>query len=224
MKNDLIIVAGGSGTRMGASIPKQFLELDGLPIIMHTIKRFERYDANFSIIIALPKNEFERWYQLAEIHNFTKKCKIVVGGETRFNTVKNALEQIDNDSYTFVHDAVRPLVSQKTIHRCFETALKYGTSIPIVDVLESIRYVDENKHYPVARDKFKIVQTPQVFRSEILKKSYQQNFKSEYTDDASVVESSGYQIHIVEGNRENIKITTPFDLQIAEILIKNFEI
>jgi len=219
MHKTIIIVAGGSGTRMNSEIPKQFLELNGFPVIMHTIKCFIHYDPNIEVRIVLPKNQVEFWKELCQKHNFAIDHSIMFGGEKRFDSVKNGLEGINRQSLVAIHDAVRPLVSRNTISRCFEAAGKYGSAIPVINVHETIRKVENNISYTVDRNNYKLVQTPQVFKAELLLKAYQQPYSDKFTDDASVVESSGHEITLVDGNRENIKITTPDDLIIANAFL-----
>ena len=214
-----IIVAGGKGERMQADIPKQFIELQGKPVLMHTLEVFRRYDASVQLILVLPSVQFGFWNELCRKHNFTLTHQVVAGGQTRFQSVKNGLEAVKAPALVAVHDGVRPLVSVETIARCFDEAAKLDAVIPVVDSVDSIRQLTENGSQSVDRTVYKLVQTPQIFNSEILKKAYEQDFSPLFTDDASVAEAIGVKIHLVEGNRENIKITTEFDLRIAEILI-----
>jgi len=215
-----VIIAGGKGERMNADIPKQFLEIQGKPILMHTLEVFRRYDASMELILVLPSVQIEFWEELCKKHAFNIPHQIVSGGQTRFQSVKNGLGTIRFNSLVAVHDGVRPLVSIDTIARCFDEAEKSGAAIPVIDLVESIRQISENESSSVDRSAYKLVQTPQVFESELLKKAYEQEFTPLFTDDASVVEALGTKIQLVEGNRENIKITTEFDLRIAESLIK----
>jgi len=217
-----IIVAGGKGERMGAKVPKQFLQLKGKPILMHTIEKFKSTFPDIQIILALPNNQMDYWEVLCKEHSFTIAHQIVEGGETRFHSVKNALTQIDEKGIIAVHDGVRPLVSEKTIRTCFEKATAEGNAIPVIDVVDSLRFLNkqEGSNKAVPRSCYKSVQTPQCFQSDLLKKAYQQEFDSTFTDDASVVEKLGKIIHLVEGNKENIKVTTEEDLIIAEVLLK----
>ena len=215
-----IIVAGGKGERMNAEIPKQFLEIHGKPILMHTLEVFRRYDASMELILVLPSVQIEFWKELCKKHAFDIPHQIVSGGQTRFQSVKNGLKATRSNLLIAVHDGVRPLVSIDTIERCFDEAEKSGAAIPVIDLVESIRQISENESSSVDRSAYKQVQTPQVFESELLKKAYEQEFTPLFTDDASVVEALGTKIQLVEGNRENIKITTEFDLKIAESLIK----
>jgi 2-C-methyl-D-erythritol 4-phosphate cytidylyltransferase len=215
-----IIVAGGKGMRMQSDIPKQFIELQGKPILMYTLEAFYRYDASIQLILVLPSIQIIVWKELCKKHAFNLTHQIVPGGQTRYNSVQNGLELIQASGLVAVHDGVRPFVSIETIGRCFDEAEKYGAAIPVVDLVDSIRQLTETGSQSVDRTVYKLVQTPQVFDSEMLKKAYKQDFSSRFTDDASVVEASGEEIKLVEGNRENIKITTGFDLILAETLIK----
>jgi 2-C-methyl-D-erythritol 4-phosphate cytidylyltransferase len=214
-----IIVAGGKGERMQANIPKQFLEIKGKPILMHTLEVFRRYDASVKLVLVLPAVQVEFWTELCKKHNFTLPHQVVAGGQTRFQSVKNGLEAVVAPALVAVHDGVRPLVSVETIARCFDEAEKHGAVIPVVDSVDSIRQITGDGSQSVDRSAYKLVQTPQVFDAELLKKAYEQDFSPLFTDDASVVEAIGVEIHLVEGNRENIKITTEFDLRIAESLV-----
>lgn len=217
--NIAIIVAGGKGERMNADIPKQFLEIQGKPILMHTLEVFIRFDAGMKLILVLPEVQINFWKELCEKHNFRLAHQIVIGGKTRFDSVKNGLEAVKLPATIAVHDGVRPLVNIETITRCFEAAGKYDTAIPVVDLVDSIRQLTENESKSVDRNAYKLVQTPQVFDAELLKRAYKQDFSALFTDDASVVEALGIKIQLVEGNRENIKITTEFDLKIAESIM-----
>lgn len=221
MRKYAIIVAGGKGERMGENIPKQFLELNGKPILMHTIEKFHSTFPELKIILALPENQFDFWEELCYKFGFTNiSHEIIVGGKTRFHSVQNALNLVDEDGIVAVHDGVRPLVSKATIISCFTTAQQYGNAIPVVDVVDSLRYVNKTENKAVKRACYKIVQTPQCFQTALIKKAYQQEFTDAFTDDASVVEATGEKIHLVAGNKENIKITSPEDLVVAEALIK----
>ncbi len=215
----VIIVAGGTGKRMQADIPKQFSELKSKPILMHTIEVFVNYDRHINIIVVLPENQMKVWKQMCKEHNFNIVHQTVAGGVTRFDSVKNGLELAPDEGLVAVHDGVRPLVNVQTIRRCFEKAERTGAAIPVVDIVESIRKVDGNDNEAVNRNLYKAVQTPQVFDVQILKAAYRQDYVPTFTDDASVVEAFGHKISIVEGNKENIKITTPFDLEIGELFL-----
>ena len=221
-QNFVIIVAGGKGLRMGTEIPKQFICIDGLPILMRTIMRFREYDKNLNIILVLPKDQQSFWLSLCKKHNFNEHYEIADGGETRFHSVKNGLKMIpDNvEGVVGVHDGVRPFVSIDVIDRCYQTALKTKTALPVISVVETLRHItDGDRSETVSRDCYRLVQTPQTFDIQLLKKAYTQPFKNFFTDDASVVEALGYNVKLIEGNRENIKITTPFDLNIAKVLM-----
>ncbi len=218
-KKTAIIVAGGKGERMNAAIPKQFLELNGKPILMHTIECFHAFDAEMQIIVVLPSSQFEFWDELCKKHNFQIKHQLVAGGDARFYSVKNALDTISEESLIAIHDGVRPLIDSSTIERCFAEAERSGAAIPVIDLIDSIRKIKADKSKAVNRSDYKLVQTPQVFKSEIILKSYEQNFNEAFTDDASVVEAAGFSVNLVEGTRENIKITTALDLKLAEAFL-----
>ncbi len=220
MKKFVIIVAGGSGSRMGAEIPKQFLELCGKPILMHTIRVFYDFDPASEIILVLPEDQQQFWKELCLKHSFGLIHHIVPGGKTRFHSVQNGLSKIEGQGIVFIHDGVRPLVSAETLGRCLETALKCGNAIPVLPVNESLRKVTGQSNISVDRSRYFSVQTPQTFRCEEILEAFRQDFDPAFTDDASVAEKAGFIIQMVEGNRENIKITTPIDLIIAEALLE----
>ena len=219
-KRVALIVAGGSGLRMNAHIPKQFLLLNGLPVLMHTLKLFNSINPPLQIVLALPNNEFETWETLCKKHSFSVPHLLVAGGETRFHSVKNGLEAINDEGFIAIHDGVRPLVNTETIEKCFEVAMLKGNAVPAIRPNESVRIGTPESNRVENRDNLWLVQTPQVFSIEAIKRYYQTEFKATYTDDASVAEANGETIYLVEGNRENIKITTPTDLLIAEKLLK----
>jgi 2-C-methyl-D-erythritol 4-phosphate cytidylyltransferase len=220
MKKFVVIVAGGSGSRMGTEIPKQFLELCGKPVLMHTIQVFYDFDPESSIILVLPEDQQQFWKRLCLKHSFTVSHQIVSGGKTRFHSVLNGLSQIGSEGIVFIHDGVRPLVNPETLRRCLETARKFGNAIPVLPVNESLRKMEGEKNISVDRSLYFSVQTPQTFRSEQILEAFKQDYDPVFTDDASVAEKAGFAIQMVEGNRENIKITTPIDLVIAEALMR----
>jgi len=221
MSKCVIIVAGGSGLRMGSKIPKQFLLLKNKPVLMHTIQRFFAFDHQIKIIVVLPNNQIDYWASLCQKYSFAIAHKIIGGGDTRFDSVNNAINIIETDSNLLVavHDGVRPLIDNKTISTCFETAEKLGNAVPCVPIIDSLRFVEKKSSHTVNRNDYKAVQTPQVFHYTKLLKAYSSAFTKFYTDDASVVESIGEKIYLVEGNVENIKITTTFDLLLAELIL-----
>lgn len=216
-----LIVAGGKGERMNSDIPKQFIELSGKPILMHTIETFVKYDPHVRIVIVLPVEQIDVWQQLCKKYAFHINHSIEIGGHTRFHSVQNGLKSIETPSIVAVHDGVRPLVSIPTIARCFTEAEIHKNAIPVVDLVDSLRSIAGDNNYSVNRSDYKLVQTPQVFDGEFLKKAYQQAYCDKFTDDASVVESLGEKIYLVEGNRENIKITTDMDLIIAKAILSS---
>lgn len=217
-----IIVAGGKGLRMGADIPKQFLEVGGKPILMHTIQRFADYDAKMQIILVLPYEQQDYWRQLCSQYGFTVPHTIVDGGDTRFQSCKNGIMAIPGDiteGVVGIHDGVRPFVSAEVIERCYETAREEYAAIPVMPVVDTLRFVDRHGGGKnVYRGDYKIVQTPQTFDLSLIRQAYAQPYSESFTDDASVVESLGCSVRMVEGNRENIKITTQFDLKVARQL------
>jgi 2-C-methyl-D-erythritol 4-phosphate cytidylyltransferase len=265
----IIILAGGKGLRMGTDIPKQFLPIGGLPVLMHTVKRFREYSKELNIILVLPKQQQEYWQALCDEYQFMEDYTIADGGETRFHSIKNGLKLIPDDAQGLVgvHDGVRPFPSVEVIRNCYETARKTGSAIPVIPVVETIRHlegqvtsyvtsfhdfchdsakrastmalaapkVQSSSHSEAAepsakfkvqsstvpRDEYRLVQTPQVFDIQLHKKAYAQDYRDSFTDDASVVESMGCAVTLVEGNRENIKITTPFDCVVAEAILSS---
>ncbi len=221
LKKYVIIVAGGSGSRMGAEIPKQFLELCGLPVLMHTISIFHKTFQDIDIVVVLPENQIKEWKLLCLKHNFLTPMEICAGGETRFHSVNNGLALLEGDGLVGIHDGVRPLVSEETLKRCYQDAALYGNSIPVVEVVETVRYQEADQSRIIDRSKLRLVQTPQVFRLQSIKEAFNREFNEAFTDDASVFESNGGIVHLTEGNRENIKITHPIDLVIGEFLLNS---
>jgi 2-C-methyl-D-erythritol 4-phosphate cytidylyltransferase len=219
MKKTAIIVAGGSGTRMKQDVPKQFLRLQGIPVLMHTISVFYAYDQAMELIVAIPPQYMDYWKDLCISCNFKIEHHLVTGGVTRFDTVKNSLAAVHHKGLIAIHDGVRPLVSHVVIDRCFAMAAEKGSAIPCLPVNESLRILNNCGSNPVDRTPYRLIQTPQVFLWEILKKAYESEYLIEFTDDASVVEKTGFPIQLVEGNAENLKITAPSDLLIAETFL-----
>lgn len=216
MKKFALIVAGGSGSRMENSIPKQFLEIDGKPILMYIFEAFTKFDSEIEFILVLPENQIIYWENLCSKHNFRTNYKLAFGGANRFQSVKNGLDLINEEGLVFIHDGVRPLVSKQTLHNCFHTTITKGNAVPVVPPSESIRYLNENKNIAVDRTKYFLVQTPQTFLTKQIIEAYNNAKHENFTDDATVFENSGFTINLVEGNRENIKITWPQDLIVAK--------
>lgn len=213
-----IIVAGGKGLRMGSDIPKQFLPINGIPVLMRTIGRFREYSQHLRIILVLPKSQQEYWNELCHKHSFDVDYALADGGATRFHSVKNGLALVPDGEkgVVGVHDGVRPFPAVEVIRHCYETARRTGAAIPVIPVVETLRHIGGTT---VPRSEYRLVQTPQTFDIQLLKRAYQQEYTEAFTDDASVVEHLGHDITLVEGNRENIKITTPIDLKVAEAIV-----
>lgn len=219
MKKYVVIVAGGKGLRMGADIPKQFLMIGGKPVLVRTIEAFHSYDPAMQIILVLPQEQQPYWAKLCDTYDCCIPYSVADGGETRFHSVRNGLALVGSEGLVAIHDGVRPFVSCEVIDRCFEVAREKKAVVPVIDIFESVRKVEAEGSFTVPRNDYKLVQTPQIFTTGVLKRAYEQAYDSSFTDDASVVEASGVPVTLVTGNRENIKITTPYDLKIANALI-----
>ncbi len=224
--NHVIIVAGGRGTRMGSATPKQFLTLAGRPVLMHTIDAFVRALPEVQIVVVLPAGEHGTWQQLCREHRFGVPCVVVSGGQTRFHSVKHGLDHIaaaggGAADIVGVHDGVRPLVAADVIRRCYAKAARCGAVVPVVPVVETLRCVAPRASHTVERSRYRLVQTPQTFRLDVLARAYAQPWREAFTDDASVVEAMGHAVTLIDGNRENIKLTTPSDLIVAAALLRS---
>ena len=217
MKKIALIVAGGKGERMNADIPKQFLLLNDLPILMHTLNAFTDFDKR---ILVLPQSQIENWKTLCGEYNFALKHMLVAGGINRFGSVKNGLRKVDEGSIVAIHDGVRPLISKNLTNKLIATTKKGIGVVPVVPVKDSLRKVDGNNSKAVSRSSLYKVQTPQCFFASTIKDAYKQNFSLFFTDDASVLESNGGKIIAILGEGENIKITTKEDLRIAEVFMQ----
>lgn len=221
-KEYALIVAGGSGSRMKTDIPKQFLYLKEKPVLMHTLEKFYRYSNSITLILVLPEQQITYWEGLCKKHSFNIPHQIVYGGDTRFQSVKNGLAVIDEaNSLVAIHDGVRPLISLEIIAQSFKVAQDMGTGIASVPLKDSIRLIEKDQNKAMNRANFRIVQTPQTFRTELIKKAFEAKEQTFFTDDASVAEFSGFKIVLIDGNYENIKITTPEDLLVAEALMNS---
>jgi 2-C-methyl-D-erythritol 4-phosphate cytidylyltransferase len=225
-KSYVIIVAGGSGSRMKSALPKQFLLLIGKPVLMHTMEAFYKSDTNPQIILVLSESFHSYWKDICDEHNFQIPHSVLSGGDTRFHSVKNGLDSVGDDveSLVAVHDAVRPLISTEVIDRSFAYAAKLGNAVVAVQSRDSVRQLRDGLSTPISRDEIHLVQTPQIFQSHQLKKAYLQPYNNQFTDDASVVEKAGFKIHLIEGNHQNIKITFPEDIDIAAMLLNKASI
>jgi 2-C-methyl-D-erythritol 4-phosphate cytidylyltransferase len=223
VKRYAIIVAGGSGSRMHSETPKQFMLLGDKPILMHTIQAFADFSALLTIILVLPKESGDTWRSLCKKYDFKKEIILVDGGESRYHSVKNGLNAIDDpDSYVAIHDGVRPLVTARIISDSFHYAVIHGAAIASTALKESLRHVDVDRTYSVNRSEYRLIQTPQTFSAKLIKESYESvKYHPELTDDASVVERNGHLVHLFDGDFTNIKITTPEDLHFAQAILKN---
>ncbi len=219
MKKYIIIVAGGTGSRMKSDVPKQFILLQGKPILMRTIERFTHSFPDIQIIVVLNAQYRDEWKSLCEKHQFNIEHTITEGGQTRFHSVKNGLTLVPDNCVVGIHDAARPLVSYNTIITAFNTAEETGNATPAVPLTESIRFLENGENKAVDRNKYSIIQTPQCFHSSDLKQAFMQEYQSTFTDDASVLESIGKKINLIAGNKENIKVTSPQDLMLAELIL-----
>lgn len=220
-KEYAVIVAGGKGTRLKSSIPKQFLELCGKPILLHTIEAFYNYSKAITIILVLPKSDVQTWNDIVKKFSFRIPVVLQTGGETRFQSVKKGLEKIDGDGLVAIHDGVRPLVNTLIIDTAFRIASTQGTAVAAVSLKESIRLTEGDISKSVDRSKYRLIQTPQTFDVALIRNAYQSNEDPSLTDDASVAEKAGHRITLFEGSYENIKVTTPEDLLIAEAMMKS---
>ena len=224
MKKYLIVVAGGKGLRMGGELPKQFQLLGDKPVLMVTLERLHAIDPTMQLILVLPADHFEMWMELCRKYEFSVPLLLAQGGATRVHSVQNGLAQVDDieEALVGVHDGVRPFVSSKVVDDCFREAWIHGAAIPMIEVQDSLRHIVGGNGVTevVPRDRYRLVQTPQVFKLSILRSAYEQRFVESFTDDASVVEASGVQVVSVEGNRENFKLTTPFDFMVAKTIME----
>jgi 2-C-methyl-D-erythritol 4-phosphate cytidylyltransferase len=222
-KKIAIIVAGGTGQRMGSVVPKQFLEIEHKAILLHTIDQFVAAFSDIELVIVLPEMYINEGKKIIEKNKGTNIFHFVVGGETRFQSVKNGLSKVSTSSIVFVHDAVRCLLTPALVQRCYQQAVEKGSAIPAVSATDTIRLIEGEKHHLMNRENIMLIQTPQTFQSEILIKAFEQEYKASFTDEANVVEASGVPVFLVEGEFENIKITRPLDMAIANyILTKRF--
>lgn len=219
MDNAVIIVAGGSGKRMLSDLPKQFLLLGDKPILMHTIESFYQFDNEIEIVVVLPEEHIKYWKELCSSYQFSINHTTVIGGKERFYSVKNGLSSIKSSGIIGVHDGVRPFVDVSLLNECYTSARNKGNAIPCIEIHESIRILKNNDSSSIVdRNKYRLVQTPQCFKADLLIQAYQQAYNPSFTDDSSVVESNGIDIYLVPGSKQNIKITSPTDLIVAEAL------
>lgn len=220
MKGAVIIVAGGIGSRMQSTLPKQFLELKGKPILLHTLEKFHSFNSDLQLIIVMHENYVDYWKDLCRTIGVSIPHEVISGGKERFFSVKNGLKQLHSDvDVVAVHDAVRPLVSMQTLHNCFEALKEHKAVVPVIPLIDSIREIHDTGSQSVDRTKYRLVQTPQCFDRQLLENSYQKEYSRNFTDDASVVENVDQPIFLVDGNVENVKITTNSDLLLCSALI-----
>lgn len=219
-----IIVAGGFGTRMGNTIPKQFLFLNDKPVLYYTIKTFLEAYTDLQIILVLPEDYTDMGREIIDAYFDYDRIKITAGGETRFHSVKNGLQLVEKDAIVFVHDGVRCLLSKDLIKRCFDAAMNNGSAIPVVKAQDSIRIIKEEDNEAIDRNTVVVVQTPQTFHSKILLAAFEIDYKERFTDEATVVEAYGLKISLVEGEENNIKITRPIDITVAEKILELLEV
>lgn len=220
MNKYAIIVAGGKGLRMGGELPKQFIPVEGRPVLMRTLDAFHACDASIQLILVLPHDHQAYWHELCAQYQFAVPHRIADGGATRFHSVQSGLSLVDApEALVAVHDGVRPFVSPEVIRRCYAEAEAHGAVVPVIPVVETVRQLVGEGSKTVARDAYRLVQTPQTFRATLLRRAYEQPYCDAFTDDASVVEALGCAVTLVDGNRENIKLTTPFDLIVAKALV-----
>ena len=219
MKKIAVIVAGGNGTRMNTSLPKQFLLLNGKPILYYTINTFLNAYKDLSIILVLPEEYIAAGQEIIDAFFNYNRIQITAGGRTRFHSVQNGLQHITDESIIFVHDGVRCLLSTQLIHQCYNAALEHGSAIPAIDCIDSVRIIRGQVNEAIERSNIKLVQTPQTFHSKILLPAFKIDFKEKFTDEATVVEAYGLKVHLIEGEENNIKITNPADLAVAEQLL-----
>jgi 2-C-methyl-D-erythritol 4-phosphate cytidylyltransferase len=220
MKKTAIIVAGGTGQRMGATVPKQFLAIEGKSILLHTVSQFVAAFWDINFVIVLPTEFIQEGQNLIATSEFTQQVQFAAGGDTRFQSVKNGLAHVDADAIVFVHDAVRCLLTPALIQNCYQQAVEKGSAIPAVRSTDTIRIVEGAKHQLVDRENVMMVQTPQTFKAALLIKAFEQAYQPAFTDEANVLEASGTEVFLVEGEYENIKITRPLDLAIAAYILK----
>ena len=220
MKKYVIIVAGGSGQRMLSDIPKQFLNLAGKPVLLYSLEAFAKAIPDITIILVLPEEHINTWQKIIQDKKISIQHIIVAGGETRSQSVKNGLKLISEPGMVAIHDGVRPLITSSLIQKLFEETEKVGSAIPVIPVTDTVRKIDKNKSILLDRNNLRLVQTPQVFKSDLIQNVYKNISSGSYTDDAAVIESSGFGVHLCDGDPENIKLTKPMDMVFAEAILK----
>jgi 2-C-methyl-D-erythritol 4-phosphate cytidylyltransferase len=221
VKRTALIMAGGKGLRMGSSLPKQFLLLNDKPVLMHTLSTFYSLDPDIRLILVLPEDQKAYWSSLCREYGFSVPHELVTGGRSRFESVRNGLAVAGEEGLIAIHDGVRPLVTSDLILRCFEAAQRYGAVIPVTPVIESLRLLEADGSHVVDREDYRLVQTPQTFQAGLIQRAYRESTSTDFTDDASVAQAAGWPIHLVEGERRNLKITEAADLQLAAWYLNN---
>ena len=219
MKKYVIIVAGGAGSRMNNSVPKQFLPLKGKPLLFYPIHTFLEAYEDCNVILVLPEDHIATGQEIIDAYFDHNRVQVTMGGRTRFHSVQNGLKMVSEESMIFVHDAVRCLLTTSLIHRCYEAAVQNGSAVPVVNCRDSVRIITEDGNEPVDRDLVKMIQTPQVFHSKILLPAFNIDYKDKFTDEATVIEAFGLKVFLVDGEEDNIKITRPSDLLVAEKIL-----
>jgi 2-C-methyl-D-erythritol 4-phosphate cytidylyltransferase len=220
VKKYVIIVAGGSGQRMLSDIPKQFLKLTGKPVLLYSLEAFAKAIPDITIILVLPDEHIKTWQMIITDIKISIQHIIIAGGKTRSQSVKNGLQPISEPGMVAIHDGVRPLITSSLIKKLFEEAERFGSSIPVIPVTDTVRKIEGESSMLIDRNYLRLAQTPQIFQSELLQKVYKNSDSGSFTDDAAVIESTGYKVHLCEGDPENIKITKPMDLQLAEAILR----
>jgi len=223
IKKYAVIVAGGKGLRMGSAVPKQFLPLHGKPLLCHPLEAFANAIPGIRLVLVLPPDQVSSAQTVLKSYLGGIRVTTVADGDTRYHSVQNGLREIKNDGVVFVHDGARPIVSEELILRCYKQAIEKGSAIPAIAVTESMRIMEGDLSLPIDREQLRIIQTPQTFRTELILPAFKQEYQPSFTDEATVLESFGTKIHLIDGMPDNIKVTTPYDMIIAEALLNEHD-